>query len=68
MDLIWHGTAAMEVVCGQGKILFDPFVPLKGSPVKVSIDEFDGFSDIFVTHCHLKTQSRRHHSRHAIDG
>jgi L-ascorbate metabolism protein UlaG (beta-lactamase superfamily) len=53
MDLIWHGTAAMEVVCGQGKILFDPFVPLKGSPVKVSIDEFDGFSDIFVTHCHL---------------
>ena len=33
MDLIWHGTAAVEAVCRQGKILFDPFVPLRGSPV-----------------------------------
>lgn len=53
MELIWHGTASIEAVCAQGRILFDPFVPLKGSPVKVTIDEFDGFSDIFVTHCHL---------------
>ena len=53
MDLIWHGTAAVEAVCRQGKILFDPFVPLRGSPVKVNIDEYDGFFHIFVTHCHL---------------
>ena len=53
MDLIWHGTASVEMICGEGKLLFDPFVPLKGSPIKVSIDEYDGFSDIFVTHCHL---------------
>ena len=53
MDLIWHGTASVELVCGEGKLLFDPFVPLKGSPVKVRIDEYDGFSDVFVTHCHL---------------
>ena len=53
MELIWHGTASMEVACAQGRILFDPFVPLKGSPIKVTVDEFDGFSDIFVTHCHL---------------
>lgn len=53
MELIWHGTASIEAVCEQGRILFDPFVPLKGSPVRVGIEEFDGFSHIFVTHCHL---------------
>lgn len=53
MELIWHGTASVEAVCGQGRLLFDPFVPLKGSPVKGSIADYDGFSDIFVTHCHL---------------
>ena len=53
MELIWHGTASVEAVCAQGSILFDPFVPLKGSPVRVDIAEYDGFSDIFVTHCHL---------------
>lgn len=53
MQLIWHGTASVEAVCGKGKILFDPFVPLKGSDVDVKIDEFDGFSHIFVTHGHL---------------
>ncbi len=53
MKAIWHGTASIELVNGQGKLLFDPFVPLKGSPVAVSIDEFDGFSDIFVTHGHF---------------
>lgn len=53
MHLIWHGTAAIEAVCGGGRILLDPFVPLKGSPVKVCIAEYDGFSDIFVTYCHF---------------
>lgn len=53
MDLIWHGTASIEAICGQGRILFGLFVPLKGSPVDVRLEEFDGFSHIFVTHCHL---------------
>ena len=53
MELIWHGTATVEAVCGQGRILFDPFVPLKGSPVPGNIEDYDGFTDIFVTHCHL---------------
>ena len=53
MHLIWHGTAAIEAVCETGRILFDPFVPFKGSPVKVELSEYDGFSDIFVTHCHF---------------
>lgn len=53
MVLIWHGTASIEVVNPSGRILFDPFVPLKGSKVKVGIGEFDGFDDIFVTHGHF---------------
>lgn len=53
MQLIWHGTASIEAVCPSGRILFDPFVPLKGSDVDVTISDFDGFSDIFITHGHL---------------
>ena len=53
MELIWHGTAAIEVVCSSGRILFDPFIPLKGSVVDVKIEDFDGFSDVFVTHGHF---------------
>ena len=30
-----HGTAAIELECDSGRILFDPFVPLKGSDVNV---------------------------------
>ena len=53
MYLIWHGTASIEIVGGEGRILFDPFVPLKGSNVDVDIAEYDGFTDIFVTHGHV---------------
>lgn len=53
MRLIWHGTASVEAVCGKGRILFDPFVPLMGSAVNVKIEEFDSFSHIFVTHGHI---------------
>ncbi len=53
MKAVWHGTAGVELIHEQGRLLFDPFVPLRGSPVDVKIGEFDGFSDIFVTHCHI---------------
>ena len=53
MKLIWHGTASIELVSSSGRLLFDPFVPLKGSSVPVRIADFDGFTDIFVTHGHL---------------
>lgn len=53
MQLIWHGTASVEAVCARGRILFDPFVPLAGSDEDVKIEEFDGFSHIFVTHGHI---------------
>ena len=53
MYLIWHGTASIEIGHSGGRLLFDPFVPLSGSPVPVTIEEFDGFTDILVTHGHL---------------
>ena len=53
MEFIWHGTASIEIVGKNGRILFDPFVPYPGSSVDVSLREFDGFSDILVTHGHF---------------
>lgn len=53
MELIWHGTACVEVVGPEGRVLFDPFVPLAGSKADVRLEDFDGFSDILVTHGHL---------------
>ena len=53
MRLVWHGTASIEIICSSGRILFDPFVPLKGSDTDVRPEDFDGFTDIFVTHGHL---------------
>lgn len=53
MEIKWHGTASIELKNQTGRILFDPFVPLKGSNVKVAIEDFDGFTDIFVTHGHF---------------
>lgn len=57
MHLIWHGTACVEIVSDQNsagsRILFDPFVPLAGSDIPVKIEDFDGFTDIFITHGHF---------------
>ena len=53
MRVIWHGTASVEIVSEGGRLLFDPFVPIKGSEVPVKIGDFDGFTDIFITHGHL---------------
>lgn len=53
MNVIWHGTASIELENEEGKILFDPFVPLEGSKVAVTLEDYDGFSDIFVTHGHF---------------
>lgn len=52
MKIIWHGTASVEFISDE-KLLFDPFVPLKHSDVPVKISDFDGFSDIFITHGHF---------------
>ena len=53
MHIKWLGTASVAVIHGACRLLFDPFVPLKGSPVPVTIDHFDGYPHIFVTHGHF---------------
>ena len=54
MKVIWHGTASVEMISLKGdRILFDPFVPLKGSDVPVKIEDFDGFDEILITHGHF---------------
>lgn len=53
MEIIWHATASIELRCEQGRLLFDPFVPLKGAEFPVPIEIYDGFTDILVTHGHF---------------
>ena len=53
MEIIWHGTASIEISSKDDRILFDPFFPFKGSVTEVSDDEFDGFTDILITHGHF---------------
>ena len=53
MQLKWHGTASVEVINASGRLLFDPFVPLKSSGIDVRMEDYDGFDTIFVTHGHI---------------
>lgn len=53
MEIKWHGTASIEMKSQAGRILFDPFVPLKGSAVPVKVEDYDGINDIFITHGHI---------------
>ena len=53
MRLVWHGTASIEIQTGDTTFLFDPFVPLKHSPVPVTLKEFDGYRNVFITHGHV---------------
>lgn len=52
-EIKWHGTASIEIRNPSGRVLFDPFVPLRGSTVSVSVDDYEGINDIFITHGHL---------------
>lgn len=50
----WHATASVELISASGdRLLFDPFVPLKGSSVSVKTEDFDGFQEILITHGHF---------------
>ena len=43
----------MEFRSGDDRLLFDPFVPLKGADWQIPIEDYDGFHDILVTHGHF---------------
>lgn len=53
MIIRWHGTAAVEIESEGRRLLFDPFVPLPGSPVKTDISDFDGYDTVLITHGHF---------------
>jgi L-ascorbate metabolism protein UlaG (beta-lactamase superfamily) len=55
MDMIlrWFGTASVALETERGKLLWDPFVPLKRAENRTEIEEYDGYTDIFVTHGHF---------------
>lgn len=53
MIIKWFGTASLAVETEKGSILFDPFIPLESSPVKLEPEDFSGYDTIFITHGHI---------------
>jgi len=53
MRVTWFGTASLAVETTAGRLLIDPFFPLKGSPTRVAPDAYAGYGDILVTHGHF---------------
>ena len=53
MRITWFGTASLAVETAAGRLLIDPFFPLKGSPTRVAPDAYAGYEDILVTHGHF---------------
>ena len=53
MKLRWHGTAAVELIHREGRILFDPFVTLPHAKYRTELSDFDGATAVLVTHGHF---------------
>lgn len=53
MKIKWYGTASVSVETENSKVLFDPYVPMKGSTVKTKVGDYAGFKDIVITHAHF---------------
>ena len=53
MKAAWFGTASLAVEAAGGRLLIDPFFPLKGSPTRVDPAAFRGVGHILVTHGHF---------------
>ena len=53
MRLTWYGTACFGLECGADRILFDPFLELKGGSYGADPNVLIGYDTIFVTHCHF---------------
>ena len=53
MVLTWYGTACFGLHCGEDRILFDPFLELKGGSYGADPEELMKYDTIFVTHCHF---------------
>lgn len=57
MKITWYGTASLKLEAGEGEnaraILVDPYIPMPGSPVKTTAEDYRGVNDIFITHGHI---------------
>ena len=53
MKFTWYGTACFGLQCGEDKVLFDPFLELKGGSYGADPQELIRYDTIFVTHCHF---------------
>lgn len=53
MKLRWYGTASVSLQTENSSVLFDPYVPLRGSRVKTKLEDYAGFKTIVITHAHL---------------
>ena len=53
MKLFWYGNASVALESRGKRIIFDPFVPLKGSDVNTKLTDYLGYRDILVTHGHF---------------
>lgn len=52
MIITWYGTASVSVETENGKILFDPFLPLPGSRADIGLRDFRGYRNVVITHAH----------------
>ena len=52
-NITWYGTACFGLQCGTDRILFDPFLELKGGSYSADPGEWMQYDTIFVTHCHF---------------
>lgn len=53
MKITWFGTASIAIESNNEKIIFDPFVPMRGSNVNVKLDDYFGYDKILITHGHF---------------
>ena len=53
MTLTWFGAACFGLECGEDRILFDPFLELKGGSYAADPKALLQYDTIFVTHCHF---------------
>ena len=53
MKLKWHGTACISLETEKAAIIFDPYIPRKGSDTPSTEEEYLRFENILVTHGHF---------------
>ena len=53
MKVTWFGTASLAVEASGGRLLIDPYYPVKGSPTRVPESAYLDYEDILVTHGHF---------------